>query len=99
MEKFSIEKNLPVRTFLGDETKNASGLNGPGAIAEDIDSILKMFDPESKRTIVNEAGESETIPGGISEENLRPALREYFRVTEALQNEKFKFVVYLTENN
>ncbi|MBP3447739.1 MAG: hypothetical protein J6K51_01815 [Clostridia bacterium] len=82
MEKFSIAKNQPIRTFLGDETKNASGLNGPGAIAEDIDILIKMFSPYDVIKIVDESGETIEVRGGISEKNLHPDLRDRIKDVE-----------------
>lgn len=76
MKQFSVEKNIPVRSFTADETKNASGLNGPRAIADDMDMIIGMFDPEATIPIQNENGETETIGGGIDEKNLKLSLKK-----------------------
>ena len=76
MQQFSKDKNIPIRSFTADETKNASGLNGPKAIADDIDTIIKMFDPDAKIPIQDETGEPGQAPGGIDERNLKPALRQ-----------------------
>ena len=76
MQQFSKDKNIPVRSFLADETKNASGLNGPKAIADDIDVIIKMFDPDAKISIYDETGEPGQAQGGIDERNLKQALRQ-----------------------
>ena len=38
-DSFSKEKHLPVRRFIADESKVATGLYGPFAIADDIDNI------------------------------------------------------------
>ncbi len=72
MEKFSVEKNVPIRTFIGDESKNASGLNGPEAIANDIDSLLFMLDPEAEKEIVDGNGKKHKITGGITPKNVHP---------------------------
>lgn len=74
MQQFSKEKNIPIRSFIGDETKNSFGLNGPEAIADDIDTIINMFDPESSIDVINEDGTVTQIPGGLDEKNLKPRL-------------------------
>lgn len=53
----------PTRTFTGEEGQPSTGSAGPEAIKTDIDSALKMFDPDA--LLPN--GD----PGGIDEENLR----------------------------
>lgn len=63
-DSFSSEKHLPVRRFIADESKVATGLYGPRAIADDIDNIHAMFDPETELL-------SGTEKGGISEKNLQ----------------------------
>ncbi len=63
-DSFSSEKHLPVRRFIADESKVATGLYGPRAIAEDIDNIHAMFDPEADLLNGNDKG-------GISEKNLQ----------------------------
>ena len=39
-DSFSKEKHLPVRRFIADESKVATGLYGPCAIADDLDNIF-----------------------------------------------------------
>ncbi len=85
MKQFSKDKNIPIRSFTADETKNASGLNGPKAIADDIDSIIAMFNPDAKIPVMNEAGEEQNVPGGISEKNLQNGAVSYEKLTEALR--------------
>lgn len=63
-DSFSREKHLPVRRFIADESKVATGLYGPCAIADDLDNLCAMFDPEAD--ILN--GEQK---GGIGEKNLQ----------------------------
>lgn len=53
----------PTRTFTGQEGQPSTGSAGPEAIKTDIDSALKMFDPNATLP----SGE----PGGIDEENIR----------------------------
>lgn len=53
----------PTRTFTGEEGQPSTGSAGPEAIKTDIDSALKMFDPNATLP----SGE----PGGIDEENIR----------------------------
>ena len=63
-DSFSKEKHLPVRRFIADESKVATGLYGPFAIADDIDNIHAMFDPEADIL----GGEQK---GGIGEQNIQ----------------------------
>ena len=63
-DSFSKEKHLPVRRFIADESKVATGFYGPRAIADDLDNLYSMFDPDSTFLDGSEQG-------GISEKNLQ----------------------------
>ncbi len=78
-DSFSQEKHLPVRRFIADESKVATGLYGPTAIAEDIDNIHAMFDPEAEILSGMEKGgigEQNLQDGAVSEQKLSPNIRE-----------------------
>lgn len=77
-DSFSKEKHLPVRRFIADESKVATGLYGPLAIADDIDNIHAMFDPEAE--ILN--GEQK---GGIGEQNMQNGAVSYKKLHPDLQ--------------
>lgn len=82
-DSFSIQKHLPVRRFIADESKVATGLYGPCAIAEDLDNLCTMFDPEADIL-------DGTEKGGISEKNLQNEAVTYAKlhtqVRERLHN-------------
>jgi len=63
-DSFSKEKHLPVRRFIADESKVATGFYGPRAIADDLDNLFNMFDPDA--TFLDGSDQ-----GGISEKNLQ----------------------------
>ncbi len=77
-DSFSQEKHLPVRRFIADESKVATGLYGPRAIAEDLDNLCTMFDPEADIL-------DGTQKGGISEQNLQDGAVSYHKLHESLQ--------------
>lgn len=53
----------PIREFSANEGDYSVGLSGPDAIEQDIDTILRMFDPLTTHT--------DGSGGGISSENIR----------------------------
>lgn len=78
-DSFSYEKHLPVRRFIADESKVATGLYGPRAIADDIDNIHAMFDPEAEFLDGTERGgigEKNLQDGAVSLKKLHPELKE-----------------------
>ncbi|MBQ7951424.1 MAG: hypothetical protein IJ278_06850 [Clostridia bacterium] len=78
-DSFSKEKHLPVRRFIADESKVATGLYGPNAIAEDIDNIHAMFDPLAEILGGTQQGgisEKNLQDGAVSEQKLAPGIRE-----------------------
>ena len=78
-DSFSYEKHLPVRRFIADESKVATGLYGPRAIADDIDNIHAMFDPEAEILDGTERGgigEKNLQDGAVSLKKLHPELKE-----------------------
>lgn len=77
-DSFSKEKHLPVRRFIADESKVATGLYGPFAIADDIDNIHAMFDPEADIL----GGEQK---GGIGEQNIQDFAVSYKKLNPDLQ--------------
>ncbi|MBR5239417.1 MAG: hypothetical protein IKW04_02430 [Clostridia bacterium] len=74
-DSFSKEKHLPVRRFIADESKVATGLYGPRAIADDLDNLYSMFDPEATFLDGSEQG-------GISEKNLQNGAVSYEKLAE-----------------
>ena len=86
-DSFSKEKHLPVRRFIADESKVATGLYGPRAIADDLDNLFSMFDPEA--TFLNGSEQ-----GGISEKNLQNSAVTYEKLSEEV---KTKFQGIATE--
>lgn len=81
-DSFSKDKHLPVRRFIADESKVATGLYGPSAIADDLDNIFNMFDPDATFLDGNEQG-------GISEKNLQNGAVSYDKLAEEVK-EKFQ---------
>ncbi len=81
-DSFSKDKHLPVRRFIADESKMATGLYGPCAIADDLDNIFNMFDPDATFLDGNEQG-------GISEKNLQNGAVSYDKLAEEVK-EKFQ---------
>lgn len=77
-DSFSQEKHLPVRRFIADESKVATGLYGPRAIAEDLDNLCTMFDPEADIL-------GGTQKGGIGEQNLQDGAVSYNKLHKTLQ--------------
>ena len=80
-DSFSKEKHLPVRRFIADESKVATGLYGPRAIADDLDNLFAMFDPEATFLDGSEQG-------GISCRNLQNGAVSYEKLGEEV---KLKF--------
>ena len=74
-DSFSKEKHLPVRRFIADESKVATGIYGPRAIADDLDNLYSMFDPEATFLDGSEQG-------GISEKNLQNGAVSYEKLSE-----------------
>ncbi|MBO5407877.1 MAG: hypothetical protein J6A61_00505 [Clostridia bacterium] len=77
-DSFSSEKHLPIRRFIADETKVATGLYGPRAIADDIDNIHAMFDPQSELLNGTEKGgigRKNLQDGAVSPQKLQPELK------------------------
>ncbi len=87
-DSFSKEKHLPVRRFIADESKVATGLYGPHAIADDLDNIFNMFDPDATFLNGNEHG-------GIGEKNLQSGAVSYDKLAADVK-EKFQGIA--TEN-
>ena len=79
-DSFSSEKHLPVRRFIADESKVATGLYGPRAIADDLDNLCAMFDPETEIL----GGEQR---GGISEKNIQDGAVSYDKLSEGLKKQ------------
>ena len=77
-DSFSKEKHLPVRRFIADESKVATGLYGPRAIADDLDNLYSMFDPEATFLDGSEQG-------GISEKNLQNGAVSYEKLSEEVK--------------
>ncbi|MBQ7792806.1 MAG: hypothetical protein IJ367_04890, partial [Clostridia bacterium] len=77
-DSFSQEKHLPVRRFIADESKVATGLYGPRAIADDIDNIHLMFDPDADILGGDEKG-------GIGEKNLQDGAVSYQKLQEDIR--------------
>ncbi len=86
-DSFSKEKHLPVRRFIADESKVATGLYGPRAIADDLDNLFAMFDPEA--TFLGG-----TEQGGVSQKNLQKGAVTYEKLSEEV---KTKFQGIATE--
>ncbi len=87
-DSFSKDKHLPVRRFIADESKMATGLYGPCAIADDLDNIFNMFDPDATFLDGSEHG-------GIGEKNLQNGAVTYNKLAEDVK-EKFQGIA--TEN-
>ncbi len=81
-DSFSKEKHLPIRRFIADESKVATGLYGPRAIADDLDNLFNMFDPEATFLDGSEQG-------GISEKNLQNGAVSYEKLGADVK-EKFE---------
>lgn len=87
-DSFSQEKHLPVRRFIADESKVATGLYGPRAIADDIDNIHAMFDPDADILGGDEKGgigEKNLQDGAISYNKLQGDIRERIENSETRQ--------------
>lgn len=83
-DSFSKEKHLPVRRFIADESKVATGFYGPRAIADDLDNLFNMFDPDA---LFLDGFEQ----GGISEKNLQNGAVSYEKLGDDVKS-KFQGV-------